>query len=130
MVRVQKGKEPTTATIELTAATLRTLGEGVLRLNDGDLNDIAQADEVIATLKALGYVHAGYEFIVAPPRFVLTLNGQDYGTRENEADVATLVRNAWMHGRGNDGADQFQLWDHEESRWREDLVESVLRFYR
>jgi len=49
-------------TIRLDAPTRRALGEGVARLQDGDLTDGAAADAVIATMVRQGYVHSGYDF--------------------------------------------------------------------
>lgn len=46
-----------------TKAQLRAMGEGVMRLRDGDLKDGLVADQVESELRTVGYTLAGYNFV-------------------------------------------------------------------
>ena len=103
-------------TLILTPAVLRALGEGVSRLNDGDMSDGEAADTVVETMRGLGYRKSGYDFVKVE-RFLITCVGMDQGTSETEEGVRTLLETlppTWLGG--------VKVWDHDESTWREDLA--------
>jgi len=50
-------------TLNLSKEVLRTLGEGVSRLRDGDLDDGHAANKVVKDMEDLGYVYVGYDFV-------------------------------------------------------------------
>jgi len=108
--------------LELTPAALRALGEGVQRLRDGDLDDCAQADRVVESMKAMGYRLGGYTFI-QQSRFELIVDGVVYATRDDEADLADLMETAWRSPDRSEPT-RFEVWDFDQGEYREDLVKS------
>ena len=111
-----------TETLELTPATLRALGEGVQRLRDGDLDDCTKADEVVEAMRAMGYRLGGYEFVKCT-RFTVLVGKATFATTESEMVIqGTLAQAAAEHGTG-----QLRIWDHDDHRYRDDLVAEFMR---
>lgn len=63
------------------------------------------------------------------PRFILYMENREFGTRDDESGLRSLVRNAVRSpDRPDDRPPSLQLVDHAENRDRPDLLERHLPF--
>ncbi len=76
------------ATIELTPEVLRTLGEGVARLEDGDTEDCSKALAVREEMGRQGYEYTSYDFMSKDRILVTSYTctvGADFGKLSESA---------------------------------------------
>lgn len=98
-------------TIALTPAVLRALGEGCSRLDDGDLEDGAAADQVRQLLAYIGYKHEAYDFHKPDHERLFYLLTAQFGS-DGRIPGATIEERNWAL----DVARNKPLWAHATLR--------------